>query len=147
MPSGGRKTQFQVPWCFSLSFDASFHRWGTWLGALPILNGSASCQPCCWSTLMFVPHGQVLQWFLRFQRRGLPGLLGTRSALTLPCLGSSLSGALWRPHWPARITVYWLLLGPMSYALAPCQDFDPSRGAGLSEGGLVEAADRHPAAR
>lgn len=51
------------------------------------------------------------------------------------------SGSLGDPHWPAMITVYWLLLGPMSYAPTPCQDIYPLRGAGLSEDGLVEAAD------
>lgn len=32
------------------------------------------------------------------------------------------SWSLWSPHLPARITVYWVLLGLMSYVLAPCQD-------------------------
>lgn len=146
MPSGSRKTQLQVPWCFSLSFDASSHRWGTWWGTA--YSGWFSIL----STLLLM-HVGVHPRLLGFAMVPVPSEEWfSRPVWYVVCPDPSMpwlllnSGSLWSPHLPARITVYWVLLGLMSYTLAPCQDTHPPRGAGLSEGGLVEAADLHPTA-
>lgn len=104
-----------------------------------------------WSSILstfLLGHLGVHPRLLGFAMVPLPsGELSSRPVGDTVCPEPSMpwlllnNGPLGSPHLPARITVYWVLLDLKSYALAPCQDPHPPRGAGLSEGGLVEAAD------
>lgn len=87
MPSGGGKTPLQVPQCFSLSFDASSHRWA--------LGGGTA-----YSRWLLLVHLGVHPRLLGFamvplsSEEGASRPVGYKFCPDLPYLGSSLTVGL-----------------------------------------------------